>query len=97
MLASFDLIVLEKFAEMPESKTKLKGRCTCYRNVDEIWTFTLEQAEIKDESASRALNEKSDMLKIVANTCNQNPVERKEAAILTRGKPKNRKGGVFGQ
>lgn len=64
------MIVLQKFAEMQDSKTKIKGKCKCYNNVDDVWTFTIEGADIKDESSTRPINERSQLMKIVSNTCN---------------------------
>ena len=86
ILESFDLIVLEKFAELPESKTKIKGRCDRYNNVDDVWTFTIERAEIKDESAMHPIKETSQLMKIVSNTCSQNPIENRQAESLTKKK-----------
>ena len=84
ILSTFDRTVLEKFKDMPESKTKIKGKCKCYNNVDDVWTFTIEHADIKDDSASKQFQEKSQLMKIVTNSCSQNPVEPKQADSLQR-------------
>ena len=59
----FDLIVVEKFKELEENsnntRTKIKGHCNCYNNVDDVWKFTVKDADVKDEASHKPLNETS--------------------------------------
>ena len=57
---------------------KLKAYSSCYRNVDEVWMFTVKDADIKDETGRFPLSEKSKLMKIVAYSSKENPIEPKE-------------------
>ena len=54
-MQSFDLAVLEKFAEFPKNTraTKISGHSDDYKNVEDIWRFKLDKLEIRDEYSFR--------------------------------------------
>ena len=74
---------------MGETKpAKLKAYSSCYRNVDEVWMFTVKDADIKDDNGRIPLSEKSKLLNIVAYSSKENPIEPKE---VDTGKKSNKK------
>ena len=52
ILSQFDHTMLEKFAELPASRTKFSGTSVDYKNVEDIWRFQLRKVEIKDDYLS---------------------------------------------
>lgn len=64
ILAQFDKSISEALAHHTKSKATLKGRLHTYRFCDDVWTFILDQCQIRmDEEIIHA-----DKVKIVA--CN---------------------------
>ena len=52
---------------------KITGLCTNYNNVDEIWRFTLEKMEIKDDQQN--FKESSEFCLLFSMNAKNNPVE----------------------
>ncbi len=72
ILQSFDLAVLEKFAEMPKNRTtKISGHSVDYKNVEDIWRFKLDKLEIKDDY----FRESSDSCVLLSRTAATSTIE----------------------
>ena len=52
---------------------KITGHCSKYNNVEEIWRFTLERMEIKDDQQN--FKESSDLCLLFSMNAKNNPVE----------------------
>ena len=71
ILHQFDYTMLEKFSELPNTRTKLSGRSVDYKNVEDIWRFKLDKLEVKDEY----FRETSDACLLLSRSATQNPIE----------------------
>ena len=72
IMHQFDYAILEKFSEMPKTRTtKLSGHSVDYKNVEDIWRFKLDKLEIKDDF----FREQSDACVLLARTTAANPIE----------------------
>ena len=84
VLHCFDRVIVEKFRDIPnEAKAKIKGTSKCYNNVDDVWKFTIEDVEIKEEG-TKPLNEHSKLMQVVAYSSSENPVEPRQTENLRR-------------
>ena len=76
IMQCFDQQIFENFNTMkPHSKpAKITGHCSKYNNVEEIWRFTLEKMEIKDDQQN--FKESSDLCLLFSMNAKNNPVEQ---------------------